>query len=58
MSVNGGPRGGKLRCTRKRTLAMIGGVLILIIALTVGLCVGLSGNGSGVSEVSFSSEIL
>ncbi|XP_064554133.1 beta-galactosidase [Drosophila montana] len=50
MSVNGGPRGGKLRCTRKRTLAMIGGVLILIIALTVGLCVGLSGDRSGVSE--------
>lgn len=44
--------GGGFRCTRKLTLAMSGGVIILVIALTVGLCVGLSGSDSGAQEVS------
>ncbi|KAH8377793.1 hypothetical protein KR093_007167 [Drosophila rubida] len=42
--------GGGFRCTRKLTLAMSGGVLILVIALTVGLCVGLSSSDDGVTE--------
>ncbi|EDW03037.1 beta-galactosidase [Drosophila grimshawi] len=41
--------GGGFRCTRKMTLAMSGCVIILVIALTVGLCVGLSGD-NGVAE--------
>ncbi|EDW76337.1 uncharacterized protein Dwil_GK15404 [Drosophila willistoni] len=35
---------GGCRCTRKLTLAMSGCVIILVIALTVGLCVGLGGD--------------
>ncbi|XP_022229363.2 beta-galactosidase [Drosophila obscura] len=35
------------RCTRKLTLAMSGCLIILVIALTVGLCVGLGGGESG-----------
>ncbi|XP_034100058.2 beta-galactosidase [Drosophila albomicans] len=42
--------GGGFRCTRKLTLAMSGGVLILVIALTVGLCVGLSSSDDVVTE--------
>ncbi|XP_017154342.1 beta-galactosidase isoform X1 [Drosophila miranda] len=39
------------RCTRKLTMAMSGCVIILVIALTVGLCVGLGGSESeGVRE--------
>ncbi|KAH8415064.1 hypothetical protein KR215_001396, partial [Drosophila sulfurigaster] len=41
---------GGFRCTRKLTLAMSGGVLILVIALTVGLCVGLSSSDDVVTE--------
>ncbi|KAH8263515.1 hypothetical protein KR044_010042, partial [Drosophila immigrans] len=41
---------GGFRCTRKLTLAMSGGVLILVIALTVGLCVGLSSSNDGVTK--------
>ncbi|EDW04427.1 GH23289 [Drosophila grimshawi] len=44
--------GGGFRCTRKMTLAMSGCVIILVIALTVGLCVGLRGDNA-VAEVSF-----
>lgn len=49
--------GGGFRCTRKLTLAMSGGVIILVIALTVGLCVGLSGSDSGAQEVSLISYL-
>ncbi|XP_023174948.2 beta-galactosidase isoform X1 [Drosophila hydei] len=41
---------GRFRCTRKLTLAMGGGIIILVIALTVGLCVGLSGSNDVTEE--------
>ncbi|KAM8717444.1 hypothetical protein ACLKA7_004181 [Drosophila subpalustris] len=42
--------GGGFRCTRKLTLAMSCGVIILVIALTVGLCVGLNSSDDVIED--------
>lgn len=51
MSNSAAAAGGGFRCTRKLTLAMSGGIIIVVIALTVGLCVGLSGDDNKVSTI-------